>query len=551
VRNHTDLLEGYHESARGWAYARCPAHQGHGNTSLFINAATGAYGCFNNCTTEQIREALGQPKSARLTVERPNVYGGDRYDQDEDGPTSIVGWPAPLMINAYQGLAGEIVQALEPHSEADPVALLIQTLIAFGNVIGRTAHFVAEADRHFLNLFAVLVGASSKGRKGTSWGQIIRLFEFIAPDWMLRVQSGLSTGEGLIWAVHDPIEKQEPVREKKQITGYQKVIVDEGVEDKRLLVFEAEFASTLRVLGREGNTLSALVRQAWDRGDLRVLNKNSPAKATGAHISIIGHVTRNELRRYLDATEAGNGFANRILWPCVRRSKSLPEGGRLYDVNFEPMTKQLREAVAVAQDVGEMRRDEPARALWFDIYNELSEGKPGLLGAVTSRAEAQVMRLACLYALLGCERTIRRQHLEAAIAVWRYCEDSAKFIFGDSLGDPVADEILRSLRQSSEGMTRTALRDLFGRHRNSREITGALQMLSEQGLVYCTSEETEGRTAERWFATSRPATKATKAMKSPEQAGEEDPLVASVAYVAPDDTQNESAVDINREVFVL
>ena len=551
IRDHISLLDGYHETSRGWAYARCPSHQGSSDSSLFINTASGAYGCFAGCTTEQIREAMGLPKSARVNTEDGSSAGKAYIDRDEDTPVSTITWPAPLANEAYHGLAGDIVRAIEPHTEADPVALLIQILIAFGNVIGRTAHFVAEADRHYLNLFAVLVGASSKGRKGTSWGQIFRLFEGIALDWIPKVQSGLSSGEGLIWAVHDPIEKQEPIREKKQITGYQTVITDEGVEDKRLLAFEAEFASTLRVIGREGNTLSALIRQAWDRGDLRVLNKNSPAQATGAHISIIAHVTRNELRRYLDTTEAGNGFANRFMWACVRRSKSLPEGGRLYEVDFLPMTRSLREAIVVARDTGEMKRDEQARGLWFDIYDELSEGKPGLLGAVISRAEAQVMRLACLFALLDCERTIRRAHLEAALAIWRYCEESARFIFGDALGDPIADEILRALRQASAGMTRTELRDLFGRHRNSREIVRALQMLLEQGLVYSESENTGGRPIERWFAVSIPATKATKATKDPEQAEEEIPSVASVAYVAPADMQNEPFIDANREVFEI
>jgi hypothetical protein len=89
-------------------------------------------------------------------------------------------------------------------------------------------------------------------------------------------------------------------------------VVDHGVSDKRLMVLEAEFASSLRVLGRDGNTLTAIIRQAWDPGDLRGLTKNSPAEATGAHISIIAHITRDELPRYLDSTESGNGFGNRI-----------------------------------------------------------------------------------------------------------------------------------------------------------------------------------------------------------------------------------------------
>jgi len=303
-------------------------------------------------------------------------------------------WPAPMAPEAFHGLPGEFVRLVEPHTEADPAGLLVQFLVAMGNVIGRGPHFVAEGSRHYLNLFAALVGLTAKGRKGTSWAHTGNIAAAVDETWKDRVVHGLSSGEGLIWAVRDPITQRQPVKEKGRLTGYEDVVVDAGVEDKRLLVVEGEFATALRVLGREGNTLSAVVRNAWDTGDLRTLTKNSPAKATGAHISIIGHVTRDELLRYLDSTEAANGFANRFLWVCVRRSKVLPDGGRLHEVDMAPFVRRLRAAVEFARSVGELRRDEEARAIWHEVYPELSEGKPGLLGAVIARAEAQVMRLA-------------------------------------------------------------------------------------------------------------------------------------------------------------
>ena len=150
--------------------------------------------------------------------------------------------------------------------------------------------------------------------------------------------AALSSGEGLIWAVRDEIEKQEPIRDKKKtITGYQTVIEDKGVADKRLLVIEPEFASVLRVAGRDGNTLSTVYRQAWDSGLLRVLNKNSPVKATGAHISIIGHITRDELLMELSNNDKVNGFGNRNLWLCVQRSKFLPDGGDVDRLDLGPL----------------------------------------------------------------------------------------------------------------------------------------------------------------------------------------------------------------------
>src|SRR5262249_52220382 len=268
-------------------------------------------------------------------------------------------------------------------------------------------------------------------------------------------QSGLSSGEGLIWAVRDPIEKREPVKEKNHVSGYQTLIVDAGVDDKRLLVEEAEFASILKVASREGNTLSAVIRNAWDTGRLRTLTKNSPARATDAHISIVGHITQEELCRYLDSTEADNGFANRFLWLCVRRSKCLPEGGQIQRENFAPIVRGLARALDFARKQERLTWDEEARRDWHTIYPELSKGKRGLIGAVTARAEAQVCRLALLYALLDESEFICEPHLAAALALWKYCDQSVTTIFGDRTGDAVGDRILIAIRSKKEvGITR-------------------------------------------------------------------------------------------------
>ncbi len=408
-------------------------------------------------------------------------------------------WPDPLPEVAYTGLAGEIVHAIEPHSEADRVALLAQVLTAFGNYIGRTAYFKAEADRHNANLFVNLIGTTSKGRKGTSWGQVGNIFQAVDNTWYINnVLGGLSSGEGLIWAVRNPIYKTEPIKEKGRIVNTQEVCVDKGVDDKRLLILESEFASVLKVINRERNTLSATIRQAWDTGNLRTLTKNSPARSTDAHISIVGHITRDELRRQITETDMANGLANRFLWLCVKRSKCLPEGGG--QTNVAPLVLRLHRAIGFSEHVGEIRRDNDARALWHEVYPELSEGKPGLLGAVTSRAEAQVMRLAMIYALLDESAEIGRIHLEAALALWRYAQDSARNIFGSALGDPTADEILQLLKTHPGGVSRTAIRDLFGRHKSTAEISRALGVLLENGMVHRESRtDTGGRPEELWF----------------------------------------------------
>lgn len=418
-----------------------------------------------------------------------------------NGTTEAVEWPRPLTSEAYHGLLGEIVTTIEPHTEADKAAILFQILVAYGNVLNRRPHFRVEADIHALNLYVVLVGQTAKGRKGTSWGRVRQIFTMADPGWSSeRIHSGLSSGEGLIWHVRDPIYKEEPIREKREVVGYQSVRVDPGVEDKRLLILESELALVLRILQRDGNTLSAVVRQAWDHGDLRVLTKNNPVTATGAHISIIGHITQDELRRYLDDTETANGFANRFLWICVRRSKCLPEGGSLQEEDLAPLVHRLKGAIYFGRSTGQIRLEEKARELWHELYPKLSTGHPGLLGNVTSRADPLVIRLSCLYALLDQSAHIRVEHLKAGAEVWRYALDSCRYIFRSALGDQVADRILATLRQHPEGVTRTAINGLFGNNRAGRDIERALDLLISAGLARQEEETTGGRPATRWHA---------------------------------------------------
>jgi Protein of unknown function (DUF3987) len=384
------------------------------------------------------------------------------------------------------------VRTIEPHTEADPVAILLGFIATFGNIVGNGPYYQVESDRHHANLFIVQVGASSKGRKGTADGRVKAVTKAADETWFdERMASGLSSGEGLIDAVRDEVRKW--VAKEQQFE-----IADPGVADKRLMITEPEFAGALSAMERHGNTLSPVIRNAWDGKKLQTMTKSSPLKATGAHISIIGHITEDELRARLTKTDVANGFANRFLFCCVRRSKYLPHGGA--EVDLINLCRRVKNAVEFARPVGRVKMTNEAARAWEAAYPELSADRSGLVGAVIARSEAQVVRLALIYALLDRQDAISPQHLEAAMAVWAYCEESALRIFGDSLGDPVADDILRALRQSgANGMTRTQISNLFKRNRSTKEIDAALGMLAK-GHAKMEPEATNGRSAERWFA---------------------------------------------------
>lgn len=388
-------------------------------------------------------------------------------------------WPAPPADAAFCGLVGEIVAVLAPATEADPTALLVQLLVSLGSALGRQPHYRVGASRHGTNEFVILVGPSGSGRKGSSWDAVEAVVAAVDGAFASeRVVAGLSSGEGLIWHVRD--QQHGPA------------------SDPRLLVLEPELASVLKASAREANTLSPVLRNAWDGRILQVITKHDPARASGAHVSIIGHITAGELVRHVSGLEMANGFINRFLIIAVRRVRLLPEGGEPDHEALAPLLARLREALRHARSPRTLGFDDQARTLWWDTYGRLSAGRPGLLGAILGRPEAHVVRLALIYALLDHADAIGITHLEAALALWDYAARSAAFVFGDALGDRVADEIWRAACEHDGPITRSQIRDLFERNKTKAEIDAALDALVAAGRIERRLITGRGRPVEVW-----------------------------------------------------
>jgi hypothetical protein len=386
--------------------------------------------------------------------------------------------------DAFHGPAGRIVRLLATHSEAHPAAILLQLLAAFGNLVGSGPHCMVESTPHRLNLFVVLVGDSSKGRKGTSWNLVANLFADLDPAWLTtRVNSARLNAIGLVQALRDPaVGKEDPPT------------------DRRLLILAEEFAATLRSFKGSSGHLGPLLRGAWDSGNLPTFDMRQQMRASNTHVSLIAHITQNELAQTFHHTEAYNGFANRCLWTWVERSNCLPHAGSPPPGELSLAAAPLRDAVrwATARPEILFRRDEAANQLWEIYYPALSYERPGLRGAATSRGEAQVLRLSALYAALDCSEIIQPAHLKAAIAVWKYCYVSATRLFGMSTGDPIADRIQKAIEASPDGLTRKQITALFHCHVPKDRIGEAIAQLASMDAITGYSIETGGRPTTFW-----------------------------------------------------
>ena len=126
-------------------------------------------------------------------------------------------WPT-LGERAYHGPIGRAVRLIEPETEADSAAILMQLIAALGNCIGPGPHVRVEDDRHRALVWQVIVGETAKARKGTSWSRVRELMSTVARPWAdENLASGLSSGEGLIWAVRDPVEEYSAKRQFPQL----------------------------------------------------------------------------------------------------------------------------------------------------------------------------------------------------------------------------------------------------------------------------------------------------------------------------------------------
>ncbi|MDH4079784.1 MAG: YfjI family protein [Nitrospira sp.] len=440
-------------------------------------------------------------------VPRPKQVSLKIYSEGGIPPAPQIDSPWPkLQGAALHGLAGEVVRLIEPHTEADPIALLLSFLSEIGAMLNRGPHLILDGSYHPLLFWPVLVGQSSKSRKGTAGRRIERLLSLADDSWTRGEYKGtLSSGEGLAFAVRDAQFKEEPLKQGGKPTGeMQTICTDSGVEDKRLFLVQSEFGAVLKIMAREGNSLSGVLRDAWDGLTLAPMTKANRVRATDPHIGIVAHVTQDELLRNLADTETVNGFGNRFVWFAVRRSKELPFSSVPAESELAALTREVGYVLPIARTCGELTLSPAARELWAESYHDLSSDHPGMAGALLGRAEAQVMRLSGLYAVLDAESVIDLVHLKAALALWQYAEASTRMIFGDSLGDPTADTILRAIRSNGE-RTDSELSDLFRRHKSAAELERAKGILEQAGLAYCVTIETDGRPRIVWRAGAKKA----------------------------------------------
>jgi Bifunctional DNA primase/polymerase, N-terminal/Primase C terminal 1 (PriCT-1) len=417
-------------------------------------------------------------------------------DAAEPAPIEAESWPAAPAAAAYHGVLGEIALAVAPLMEADRVAVLGTNLVMFGAACGGARTFY-QGSMQRANLSVLLVGGTGfSGRKGTALDLSRTVFHLAYPDldelWLVGVASG------------------------EAISGH----LERKVPEDRVLIVEPEFGRILTIMNRQGSTLSPVLRNAWDGVPLGYGRARDESLVPTHHVALLGHITPIELRQKLTEVDAGNGFANRLLFLAVRRSQlvAFPVSP---DRIVQPFLKPLHLAIIEAQAPGVLAFDDAARDRWEDFYVEMAmTPRLGLAGAVTGRHEAQVARLALVYALADRSPSIGVAHLEAAIALAEFARRSAIHALGDSTGNRHAD-VLRRMLEDGELSWKEAKQALG--LRTAADMAEVVAVLLDAGVVEVVSVDRQAGGRPRRVIQA----KAAKGAKDARGAGNEERESAS------------------------
>jgi Protein of unknown function (DUF3987) len=415
------------------------------------------------------------------------------------------GFPARMRKEAYRGIAGQIVALITENTELWDEAVLVQFLVAFGNMAGREPYKWAESEHH-ANEFVCIVGTTANGAKGGSWRAVNSLLYAIDPEYTIKkAGGGFQSAEAIVDSIRDDRERTDSEGE---------TVIDPGEADKRLLIVEEELARIFRVGARKDNQMSEVVRLAWDEPqELYLRGKISPSNATAPHISVIGHITPTDLQATMSNPDTFNGFANRFLWVASQRAKSIPFPKRVKWKDHPEILADIRGALndfgpnramtGVESDDTELTLDRSGIQEFTRIYHDInakSAKATSVMGALLARAKPHVLRLALIYAMLDRSREITCDHFKAAEAIWDYCVASALWSFGGKTGNHLADKILWLLKRESKGLTRTDINNALRRNVSGQEISEALALLRASGQADFEVTKPKGVTVHRWFA---------------------------------------------------
>jgi putative DNA primase/helicase len=419
-------------------------------------------------------------KNGQLTLDQ---RAAELIGDCEESDAVHVNQPRPTEAMLY-GLAGDVGNTAAATTEANRYAACMGFLSFLSAMAGRDVYLPVGNTRHHARLFTLHVGRSSRGRKGDALSLPHRVRHAIdmrehergtvGGSLLGQVHTGgLSSREGLVMFIHDGFQQG------KEETP--------AIDDKRLWVVESEFANVLQQAKRDGNTLSAALRDGWDGVSIKPATKTARTWATDPHIAIAGAITPSELCELIKARELSNGFANRFLIFWAERDRLVPFPTATDDETLtrlvertEDVLRFMRGNYPAESDTRRMDMSQAAQDAYKRLYRgDLNKATGSVkLDGILERRAPMLLRLAMIFAMTDRTLTIEAQHIEAAWAWVSYAVDSVRYIFKEAAAGEVDPERLAAasnkLRDYLVGKGEATRKEITNECFNKRAPAGGL-----------------------------------------------------------------------------
>jgi hypothetical protein len=378
-----------------------------------------------------------------------------------------------------------VTLAYAPHTEADPAGILLTLLALAGNAanVKPRVHIVA-GHSHRLALQTVLVGDTAYARKSTGITVAKSLAKRAADaPWRTRFRSTFTSAEAIVAEVADPVEDTET-------KGM------DGSTDKRLVICVPEMATQIEAALRPQSAIFQTLRLAWDGDSLAAISRRSKLMAEEHHITLVGAITRSELRSRLPQAEAAAGTVNRMLFCRVSRTQELPFGGTISDDEEADLVRILHRAIEQARPLGVIRYDDEVREWWGNPktgrYHEIvSRNGSDPLAAHFAREDVMIVRVAATFAALDGSHWITMAHMNAAQAIWDHSVETVRWVWGDPTQDRPVRNLLKVVMDTvPPGIGRYEAAEMLGRPK-AESLTAWIEALTDADLI-CTHTKITG-----------------------------------------------------------
>ncbi|GAA2254156.1 MULTISPECIES: DUF3987 domain-containing protein [Kitasatospora] len=308
----------------------------------------------------------------------------------------------PDFRSMVTGRLRSLVAGMEPHVEWSPVGLLGGLLCAFSAMLPETRVQRGSGSMPLM-LHVLLCGGTGEG-KGQSWGLASDVAKDANSSFMAgHVINGVTGGAGLIQAVAD--------------------------RDGHALIVDTEYARVLRAGRRQAN-LSQVLRDLWDGATVATSRAKEPVQVDDPRVSIMGHITPEEFRASMSATERDGGSYNRLLILPVTQVRWLSERDRMPEYLISEAGEAFARAVRHGQRSGTVTLSEDAYDVADSLRHDLliKARESDELKPFASRCNEQVRRIAALFALFDLRHEITREDLEAAARLVTYAMETVESI---------------------------------------------------------------------------------------------------------------------------